>query len=160
SHRGRRAPFRSTRTHVPGLCAGAGDSPARVRVDWSDHREQREESHMCRPSPWQAPPLASSALAVLLLLACNPGPTSTAPPPPPPAAAPQGASSGAPGGQPGGAAGGPAPLIRTRSAYTSIVGSAMPWWVALEAGYFREQGLDVELLRVDPGAPQVAAMRN
>src|SRR5262245_48607294 len=113
--------------------------------------EQRKESRMRRPSPWQAPRLASGALAVLLLLACSPGPTSTAPAPTAPAAAPAGANSGAPGAQSGGAASGPAPLIRTRSAYTSIVGSAMPWWVALEAGYFREQGLDVELLRVDPG---------
>ena len=36
----------------------------------------------------------------------------------------------------------------------------MPWWLALDAGYFREQGLDVELQFIEPGAPLLAALNS
>jgi ABC-type nitrate/sulfonate/bicarbonate transport system substrate-binding protein len=64
--------------------------------------------------------------------------------------------------QPAEAASGSAPpaLIRARSAYTTISVSTAPWWIAYEGGYFREQGLDIELLHVDAGAALLAAMQN
>jgi NitT/TauT family transport system substrate-binding protein len=54
----------------------------------------------------------------------------------------------------------PAALVKTRSAYTTTSAASTPWWVAKEAGYFEEQGLDVDLQRVDAGATLLAAMRN
>src|SRR4051812_14705310 len=53
-----------------------------------------------------------------------------------------------------------APLVPARVAYSSIASTQAPWWVALEAGYFREQGLDVELAHIDAGAALLAALRN
>ncbi|HLH26196.1 MAG TPA: ABC transporter substrate-binding protein [Chloroflexota bacterium] len=50
--------------------------------------------------------------------------------------------------------------MKSRSGYTTIAAAAAPWWVALEAGYFREQGLDVELVHLDAGAPLLAALTN
>jgi NitT/TauT family transport system substrate-binding protein len=50
--------------------------------------------------------------------------------------------------------------MKSRSGFTTIAAAAAPWWVALEAGYFREQGLDVELIRVDAGSPLLAALAN
>src|SRR4051794_6354790 len=50
--------------------------------------------------------------------------------------------------------------LATRSAYTTIAVSTAPWWMAAEAGYFREQGLDTELLHVDAGAALLAALQN
>jgi NitT/TauT family transport system substrate-binding protein len=106
------------------------------------------------------------ALAGLLLAAC--GPTAS------PASAPTGArAAGAAGtggaraeaaASPGTAAAGgvperPAPL-KARSAYTTISVSTAPWWMAAEGGYFREQGLDVELMHVDAGAALLAAIQN
>lgn len=52
------------------------------------------------------------------------------------------------------------PLLKTRSAYTTIAAAAAPWWMALEGGYFREQGLDVDLFHVDAGASLLAALNN
>jgi NitT/TauT family transport system substrate-binding protein len=59
-----------------------------------------------------------------------------------------------------GASAAPAQVHKSRSAYTTISAAAAPWWVALEAGYFREQGLDVELSHIDAGAPLLAALTN
>jgi ABC-type nitrate/sulfonate/bicarbonate transport system substrate-binding protein len=107
----------------------------------------------------------TGVLAALLLLACGPatllalacGPASTgSAPPAAPASAPAGtapASSAAPT-----AADAPAPL-KARFAYTTIAGSVAPWWMALDGGYFREQGIDAELVKIDPGAAILAALR-
>jgi NitT/TauT family transport system substrate-binding protein len=51
-----------------------------------------------------------------------------------------------------------AALIKARSAFTSFSASAAPWWMAQEAGYFREQGLDVDLRQVAAGTTLLAAM--
>jgi NitT/TauT family transport system substrate-binding protein len=96
---------------------------------------------------------ATVAVAALLLLSCGPTAVGTgrAPAAPVSAGAGQsaaGASSGAPAA---------APL---RAAYTTIALSAAPWWMALEGGYFREQGLDATLSHVDPGAAILAALSN
>jgi NitT/TauT family transport system substrate-binding protein len=73
-----------------------------------------------------------------------------------PSAAPPAASGGA--AAPGGSA--PAAPLKARSAYTTISAVVLPWWMAEAGGYFREQGLDVDLVRVDAGATLLAAMRN
>jgi NitT/TauT family transport system substrate-binding protein len=97
---------------------------------------------------------AAAFAAMALLLACSPGggsgPAAPAAAPPPPT----GASAA-----PHAAASPPAPL-KARSAYTSINAVCAPWWMAQEAGYFREQGLDVELGHIDPGVSLAAAMHN
>lgn len=92
----------------------------------------------------------AAALVPLLALACSGGAARTgrAPAPPPAPAAANADAAGAP------------PLLQARSAYTTISTTSAAWWVAQEAGYFREQGLDVELAHVDAGATLLAAMRN
>src|SRR3954467_11730114 len=65
-------------------------------------------------------------------------------PPPAPAGPPAPAPSAAP--------------LPVRAAFTSFSASAAPWWMAVEGGYFREQGLDVELRQVAAGATLLAAM--
>jgi len=93
--------------------------------------------------------LAIGALAGLLALGCSgSGPASTA-------AAPAGQASAAATPAPQ-----PAALIKARSAFTTTSASSTPWWIAKEAGYFEEQGLDVDQVHVDAGATLLAAMRN
>src|SRR5207237_6063891 len=59
-----------------------------------------------------------------------------------------------------GPAASPAPLVTLRSAYTTIAAPSLAIWMAADAGYFREQGLDVELAYVEPGATLLAALRS
>jgi NitT/TauT family transport system substrate-binding protein len=54
----------------------------------------------------------------------------------------------------------PAQIIKSKVAYTTIAAGNAPVWVALEGGYFREQGLDVELVNTGSGAPVLAALQN
>jgi hypothetical protein len=105
---------------------------------------------MASPYRPRISPVPTGLLAALVLLACSPSPSGTdrSSVSPPAVAGPAGQSNSA-----------EAPL-KARSAYTSINAVCAPWWMALEAGYFREQGLDVELGHVDPGATLVAAMTN
>src|SRR6266849_6938224 len=96
-------------------------------------------------------------LAVVALLgvtlACSSGPSaSSRAPAAAPASAPPSAASGAPAS--------PAPLVPLRSAYTTIAAPSIAIWMAADAGYFREQGLDVELAYVEPGATLLAALRS
>jgi NitT/TauT family transport system substrate-binding protein len=80
-----------------------------------------------------------------------------------PAGAPSGGAAGAPSAPAGSgapAASTPAAPIKSRSGYTTIAAAAAPWWVALEGGYFREQGLDVDLIHLDAGSPLLAALTN
>jgi NitT/TauT family transport system substrate-binding protein len=95
----------------------------------------------------------------LLAFACGPGPTSTDPAPAAPAA-PAAQSGGTADGVASSAASAPASLMKVRSGYTTIAAAVAPWWVALDGGYFREQGLDVELNHIDAGAPLLAALSN
>src|SRR5262245_12840040 len=85
---------------------------------------------------------AAALLVAWVALACSPPP-----PPPAPAAQPPGGSQSA------------AP-IAIRAAYTSIAANQAPWWVAQDAGYFREQGLNVNLSHIDSGATLLAALHN
>jgi ABC-type nitrate/sulfonate/bicarbonate transport system substrate-binding protein len=89
---------------------------------------------------------------VCLLLACSPGPAASSARQPQAAAAQPAAASGA--------ATSTTPLRTVRSGYTTIAASSLPWWVALDGDYFREQGLDVTLIHVDAGAPLLAALNS
>ena len=98
---------------------------------------------------WRRCRVAASGIVTTLLLACNPGPSSSGRVP---AAAESAAGSG-----------NASPLaapIPVRNAWTTISASSVPWWLALDAGYFREQGLDVELQFIEPGAPLLAALNS
>lgn len=85
----------------------------------------------------------SIALTVTLVLAACGG-------------APPAASSGAP------AAGAAAPTtpapIKVKLAYGNISGDFMPVWVAQEAGIYRKNGLDVDLISIDGGSRTMAAI--
>jgi NitT/TauT family transport system substrate-binding protein len=67
-----------------------------------------------------------------------------------------------------GAAGGGAPaqaappaLLPAKVAYTTIAAVQSPFWIAFDAGYFREQGLDIpDMNRIEPGATLIAALHN
>jgi NitT/TauT family transport system substrate-binding protein len=91
--------------------------------------------------------------AMFLAVACGGG--ATAPP-----AAPAG-SAAAPAASPAREPSAPPPLERVKLAYTTIAAVQAPFWIAYEAGYFREQGLDVpDMNRIEPGATLLAALHN
>ncbi len=102
--------------------------------------------------------LASVGLVAMLLAACTGGSPSTGPAPA--ASAPQsGSSASAPAASSSTAA--PPALMPAKVAYTTIAAVQAPFWIAYDAGYFREQGLDVsEMNRVEPGATLLAALHN
>jgi ABC-type nitrate/sulfonate/bicarbonate transport system substrate-binding protein len=50
-------------------------------------------------------------------------------------------------------------VLRSRSAYVTLAVNSAPSWIALDGGYYREQGLDVELTHIGSGAPLLAAMQ-
>src|SRR4051794_18505344 len=108
-----------------------------------------------------------AGLLAMLLIGCTGG--GRAVPTGPPASAPASAS-GAPGstamapgggsldggGAPGGAGSAgsagvvPAPtLVPLKVAYTAIATAQAAFWLAVEGGYFQQQGLDVDLIRLD-----------
>jgi NitT/TauT family transport system substrate-binding protein len=115
--------------------------------------------------PRHATRLMAALLAPALVLACSSGASSSAPAKPagtaaPSASAPSGASSSASGSAPA-APVTPAALIPARVAYTTIAAVQSPFWIAFDAGYFREQGLDVpDMNRIDPGATLIAALHS
>jgi NitT/TauT family transport system substrate-binding protein len=99
-------------------------------------------------------------LAGLLLVACSGGSagSSRSAPAPPAASAPGGGASPA---APGASTGAPPALEPAHVAYTTIAAVQAPFWIAQEAGYFREQGLDVPSMeRIEPGATLLAALHN
>jgi NitT/TauT family transport system substrate-binding protein len=120
-----------------------------------------QSSRADRSAPWWRAVAVALGLA-WSVAACGPGPSS------PPAggapAAPPPAQSGgaAPAANPGAAApAAPPPLVQARLAYTTIAAVQAPFWIAFEAGYFREQGLDVpDMNRIEPGATLLAALQN
>jgi len=95
--------------------------------------------------------LAAAVLAALLAASCS---GAGAPSAPAPAAAEQ-PRAAAPAAAPA-----PTARIKARSAFTTTSASSLPWWIAKDAGYFEEQGLDVDLVHVDAGATLLAAMHN
>src|SRR3954463_8101413 len=108
-----------------------------------------------------------AGILALLLVACTGGSKSAAPGPPAEArvpangaagsaAEPPAAGSSATGGAPSG--GGPAApavatpraaLVPLKFAYTAIATAQAAFWLAVEGGYFQQQGLDVNLIRLD-----------
>src|SRR5579884_3221912 len=93
-----------------------------------------------------------------------------------PAASPAGAPTAAPGGDsaavgaargPAGAAADAAPAApsapppapeKLKIIYSSLAGNYMPLWIAVDAGLFREQGLDPELLLIESGTAATQAL--
>ncbi len=99
-------------------------------------------------------------LAAALALACGPAPGASAPAAPAtnaPAASAPAAPTAASAAGPATAAP-PAAPVRVQAAYSSVTANQSPWWIALEGGYFREQGLDLQLTRIDAGATLLAGM--
>jgi ABC-type nitrate/sulfonate/bicarbonate transport system substrate-binding protein len=110
-----------------------------------------------------------------VLLACGGGGTPAASKPAAPAAAPAAPAAPAASGS-GGSAAPAAPaaaaapasapaaapaMQTTRIVYTTIAAVQSPFWIAQDAGYFREQGVDPgDMIRVDPGATLLAALQN
>jgi NitT/TauT family transport system substrate-binding protein len=156
------APWAAYRV-VPSQLAGDGTTYEEDHMS----RDQRADAGAVvrrRGDGWRRL-VCGGVLATLLVAGCGGGSVNTgrapAPPPAPPGAPASGsaASSGA-SANAGSAASAPGQQLKARSAYTTISAAAAPWWIALEAGYFREQGLDVELAHIDAGAPLLAAVTN
>lgn len=82
-------------------------------------------------------------LAGFVIAACGGGTPATAP-----SAAPSAAVATAT----------PLAPIKVKVAYTNITGDSLPTWVALDAGIFKKNGLDVELLSVDGGSRGMATL--
>ena len=99
-------------------------------------------------APASSPSVTAKPAAPSTAAAKPAGPSSG----PPAAASRPAASASKPAGS---ASAGALPL---KSAYTTTTGSTQPLWVAKEAGYFDEQGLDVTLSLVHAGAPILAAL--
>src|SRR5947209_5640438 len=51
-------------------------------------------------------------------------------------------------------------LLAMKSAYTTTSGTQIPQWIAKEAGLFAQNGLDVSLSVIAPGAPILAALES
>jgi NitT/TauT family transport system substrate-binding protein len=114
---------------------------------------------MCVSTRWWRHLATSLTLVtVLATIACGGG-TLTSSRGPAESSAPP-AAGGSTGGASGPASSAAAPAVQARSAYTTISAAAAPWWIALDGGYFREQGLDVDLVHIDAGAPLLAALSN
>src|SRR3954463_11221103 len=103
-------------------------------------RPARVGGSMLATSSWRRSEVVLGGALVAVLLACSPGAANrgaavSAPAPAPAPSAPGAATPASP----------PAVPIPVRNAWTTISASTVPWWLALDAGYFRAQGLDVEL---------------
>jgi NitT/TauT family transport system substrate-binding protein len=95
--------------------------------------------------------IAILTLGVLLGSAC----TGAGARPEPNPSAPAPGAAGAPAAAP--AAPTPEPE-RLRIIYSSLSGNYMPLWIAVNAGLFREQGLDAELLLIESGTAATQAL--
>src|SRR5437764_14017698 len=80
-------------------------------------------------------------VALSLVLAC--GSQAAAPAAPAVAAAPE-ARAGAPAAAPAATSATPAAPVPLRFAYTALSTTIAPYWIAEDAGYFREEGLDLD----------------
>src|SRR4051794_27339364 len=119
-----------------------------------DHR-LREVAMRARQQPRGRRTLVGIGI-VAMTLGCGPAsPTGDH------AAAPSSAAAPASGGP---AAAGPAsspPLLqKLHGSYSGIQMTQSPAWLALEGGYFQEQGLDAHLTLITSGATLLAALRN
>ena len=66
------------------------------------------------------------------------------------------------GAAPAKSAAAPKPVAKVvlKSAFTNIGAATAPLWAALDGGYFAEEGLEVTLSFIKPGAPAMAAIQN
>src|SRR5439155_4304583 len=103
-----------------------------------------------RPGHPPHPPAPAVLVVSPPALACAPRPATALPPPPAPAAP------AATGSAPRTAA----PPLPVKAAYSSVAAAVLPWWIAADGGYFREQELDVELTYIASGATLVAALHS
>src|SRR4051794_6997583 len=112
--------------------------------------ERGEEQAVDARARWRRPALAA-ALVAILGLGCAPASPAAerALPAPADAARP-----------PLPAASTPPALLPVRSAFSTLAVNNSLFWIALDGGYFHEQGLDVELVHINSGAPMLAAMQN
>jgi NitT/TauT family transport system substrate-binding protein len=106
------------------------------------------------------PAILAAILLAALLLACS-GSGGTAPAASKPASGPAASKPASGPATPSGAApssgqptasGAPAPaaaLVPLKVAYTAIATAQAAFWLAAEGGYFQQQGLDVDLIRLD-----------
>jgi NitT/TauT family transport system substrate-binding protein len=106
------------------------------------------------------------AILSLLVVACQPagGPQPTAPPAQPPTAAPTsvGAAPAAPAATQAPAATpatGTSQAVSLKASYSNPIATNLPMWMALEAGIFEQNGLEVELTNIasSTGIPAVLA---
>jgi NitT/TauT family transport system substrate-binding protein len=99
--------------------------------------------------------ILGATLLALLLAACT---GSSAPAPFKPASAPAPASGAAPGDSQPAASSAAEPLRPLKVAYTAIATAQAAFWLAVEGGYFQQQGLDVELIRLDGSSRAMPAL--
>jgi NitT/TauT family transport system substrate-binding protein len=121
---------------------------------------ERATAHVVRPLRQRAAATAGALLtALLVLVGCGAPAAGAAPaaPPKPPAgaAAPSGAPP-APASAP--AATAPTERLPLTVAYSSLVASQSPSWIAKEAGVYDRYGLDVNLVYISSAQQNVAAL--
>lgn len=114
--------------------------------------------------------IAALALGVGLLAACGPSAAPVSAPPaatakpavstPAAAGSPAIASAKSPEAAKPAEPAKPTQKVAIKSAFTTTSASMSPLWLAKEAGYFDEEGLDVSLSRIQAGAPILAAMQS
>ncbi|HZR98246.1 MAG TPA: ABC transporter substrate-binding protein [Chloroflexota bacterium] len=113
--------------------------------------------------------LAITMLAVLLVACAGSGGgvssaarSASAPPPTSegaPSSGQMGAGASATGAAaPTGAPAAPAALVPLKAAYTAIATAQAAFWLGVEGGYFHQQGLDVELIRLDGSSRAMPAL--
>ncbi len=111
----------------------------------------------CRCGGWEG---AVAALALVLIAACGPSGAASKPPAAPAPTTVSGAVSGSPSGAgtvPAAATAAPAPLKLVAN-YAARGSGQSGFWMGYEGGYFREQGLDVELTNITSTSPVIQAM--
>ena len=97
--------------------------------------------------------IATTMLVVLVVsLACRPAPAASDSAPGAPATVATTTDANR--------ASGPAPRQKLHASYSGVQVVQAPMWMALEGGYFHEQGLDADLILISSGATLLAAMRN
>jgi NitT/TauT family transport system substrate-binding protein len=91
-------------------------------------------------------------VVALIVAGCAPAPAS-APTAAPPTAAPAAGNAPAPI-----AAATAVAIVKLRSAYSQLNPDAVPLWIAQDVGYFKKNGLEVELIFIDGGTKHAQAL--
>jgi NitT/TauT family transport system substrate-binding protein len=104
--------------------------------------------------------IACAGLGMVLLVACSSGLSGSGRGADSAPAAPRAGANAQAGSAASTPASGPVPLQTVHTAFSALVPSYALWWVAVEAGYFREQGLDADIRQIAGGPAMLAAMHN